>query len=96
MVLITEMEQVPLDEPIVIPANVENWIDEANPLPLQMNGNILRSIKALEMLLNKNNPTDSAGKSIYPRGLKLKSNQRWLEWNWKWCLLRIGYRCTLN
>lgn len=81
MVLITEMEQVPLDEPIVIPANVENWIDEANPLPLQMNGNILRSIKALEMLLNKNNPTDSAGKKYLPTRIeaKIKSEMAGME-----------------
>ena len=65
-VLITEMERVPLEEALIIPANVENWVDEENPLPLQMNGNILRSIKALEMLLSKNNPVDEEGKKYLP------------------------------
>lgn len=71
-VLITEMEEVPLEEPIVIPANVENWIDEDNPLPLQMNGNILRSIKALELLLSKDNPKDSDGKKYLPTRIEAK------------------------
>jgi hypothetical protein len=65
-VLITEMDQVPLEEPIIIPANVENWIDEENPLPLQMNGNILRSLKALEMFFNRKNPKDSNGRQYLP------------------------------
>lgn len=66
LVLITEMDNVPLEEALIIPANVENWVDEENPLPLQMNGNILRSIKALEMLLSKENPKDENGKKYLP------------------------------
>ena len=80
-VLITEMEQVPLEEPIIIPANVDNWIDEENPLPLQMNGNILRSIKALEMLLSNENPKDSEGKKYLPTRIeaKIKSEMAGME-----------------
>jgi hypothetical protein len=66
MVLITEMESVPLEEAMIIPANVENWVDEENPLPLQMNGNLLRSIKALELLLSKENPKDENGQKYLP------------------------------
>lgn len=66
MVLITEMEKVPLEEAMIIPANVENWIDEENPMPIQMNGNILRSIMALEMLLSKENPKDENGQKYLP------------------------------
>lgn len=65
-VLITEMASVPLENPIIIPANVSDWIDEENPVPMQMNGNVLRSLKALEMLLSKENPKDSKGKKYLP------------------------------
>lgn len=33
---------------------------------MQMNGNVLRSLKALEMLLSKENPKDSKGKKYLP------------------------------
>lgn len=65
-VLITEMDAVPLESPIIIPANVSDWIDEENPLPMDINGNILRSIKALELLLSKENPKDAKGRKYLP------------------------------
>ena len=65
-VLITEMETVPLKNPLVIPANSENWTDEENPLPLKIDGNILRNLRALEMIFSKKNPKDSNGKKYLP------------------------------
>ena len=50
-------------------------------MPLQMNGNILRSIKALEMLLSNENPKDSEGKKYLPTRIeaKIKSEMAGME-----------------
>ena len=83
LVLITEMESVPFEDVMIIPANVENWVDEKNPMPIQMNGNILRSIKALEMLLSKENPKDENGRKYLPTRIegriKSEMNEMQLE-----------------
>ena len=90
-VLITEMDKVPLEEPIVIPGNVENWLDEETPLPLQINGNILRSLKALEMLLSKENPKDSNGKTFLPIRIegKIRSEMAGMELNFQFIKDRL-------
>lgn len=66
LILITKMDQVPLEEAIIIPPNVKNFVDEENPLPIQINGNVLRSLKALQLLFNKENPVDENGKKYLP------------------------------
>jgi hypothetical protein len=71
-VLITKMAQVPLEKPLIIPPTVENWVDEENPFPLQMTGNVLRSLKALEMLFNMDNPKDENGHRYLPTRIEGK------------------------
>lgn len=65
-VLITEMETVQLKNPLVIPANSKNWTDEENPLPLEIDGNILRNLRALELIFSKKNPKDENGRKYLP------------------------------
>lgn len=90
-VLITKMDAVPLKEPIIIPENVEDWVDEENPLPLEVNGNILRSFKALEMLFNKKNPVDAEGKKYLPTRIEglIRSEMAGIELEFKFIKDRL-------
>jgi hypothetical protein len=53
MKLISEMESVPLAEPLLIPANVQNWTDDQHPLPLQTDGNFWHALEALKLLISE-------------------------------------------
>ncbi len=53
LALISEMQRVPLEEPLMIPSNVQNWTDEEHPIALQTDGSFWHTLEAIKLLISE-------------------------------------------